>query len=65
MTVKVRPAMVSVPVGAVVTELEPEATVMVTVSVVPAPGEVVTADSVVSEESSDEEPVVGHAVSKL
>jgi hypothetical protein len=57
--------MVKVPVGVVVTELEPEATVIVTVSVAPAAGVVVVAEKETVEASSADEVVVGHASNKL
>jgi hypothetical protein len=57
--------MVKVPVGVGVLELDTGATVIVMVSVTPAAGEVVCAESVVLEGVRDEEGGVGHAISKL
>ena len=58
-------ARLNVPVGVVVSELEPGATVIVTVSPAPADGEVVVAESVVRDASNDDDVVVGQAVSRL
>ena len=58
-------SIVKVPVGVVVLELEPEATVMVIVSSAPAAGELVVADKVVVEASNDEAGIVGQAPSRL
>jgi hypothetical protein len=57
--------MVKVPVGVVVTELEPEATVIVMVSAAPDAGIVVVAERKRVEASSADEVVVGHASNKL
>ena len=57
--------MLNVPVGVVVSELEPGATVMVMVSFAPDEGPVVAAERVVRDASKEEEGVVGQAVSKL
>ena len=57
--------MVKVPVGVVVAALEPEATVIVTVSAAPDAGEVVVAERETVEGSSVDEVVVGHASNKL
>jgi hypothetical protein len=56
--------MVKVPVGVVVTELDPEATVIVMVSLAPDAGEVVVAERVVVDASSTDDAVVGHASNK-
>jgi hypothetical protein len=58
-------ARLNVPVGVVVSELEPGATVIVMVSFAPDAGEVVAAERVVRDASSEEEVVVGQAVSRL
>ena len=58
-------ATVNVPVGVVVTELEPETTVIVMISLAPEAGEVVVAESVVRDAPSEDEDVVGQAVRRL
>jgi hypothetical protein len=58
-------ARLSVPVGVVSSELDAEATVIVTVSFAPDAGEVVAAERVVSDASNDDDVVVGHAVRRL
>jgi len=57
--------MVKVPVGVVVTELEPEVTVIVIVSLAADVGKVVVAERETVERSSADEVVVGHASNKL
>ena len=58
-------ARVNVPVGVVRSELEAEATVIVTVSFAPDAGEVVAAERVVRDASNDDDVVVGQAVRRL
>ena len=56
---------VSVPVGILVTELEPEVTVIVIASPEPADGEADEADKSVRDAVSEDTVVVGQAVSRL
>ena len=56
----------AVPVGTVVLDEDPDATLIVIVSLAPAAGVKVDADSVVVLDiSPDEEPVAGHAERRL
>lgn len=57
--------MVRVPVGVVVLELAPDATVIEIVSSAPDSGELVAAVSVVMDGSKNEAGIVGHTWSKL
>lgn len=58
-------AIANVPVGVPIAELDADATVIVMVSLAPEEGVAFAPESVVIDPAREEEPVVGHAFSRL